>query len=67
MKDDDTPGLSLGDYFPAVISGYWKISPHASYREIAKDLFVSKTIISGILEEIGSRFLIARLGPRTIG
>jgi hypothetical protein len=59
VEDDDTRGRPSGDVFAAAVSGYLIRNLHASCREIAKDLFVPKTTISRVLEEIGLRFFIA--------
>jgi hypothetical protein len=60
VEDDDKPGRPFCNDFSATVSGYLERNPHASYREIAKDLFLPMTTISRILEKISSRFLIAR-------
>jgi hypothetical protein len=60
VEDDDMRGRPSRDDFPTVVSGHLKRNSHASCREIAKDLFVPKNIISLVLKEIGSRFFIAR-------
>jgi hypothetical protein len=60
VEDDDTPGRPSRDNFSAAISGYSEGNSHASCCEIAKDLFFRKTTISGVLQEIGSRFFMAR-------
>jgi hypothetical protein len=60
VEDDDRPGRSSRDDFSAAISGHLERNPHASYCEIAEDLFVPKTTISRVLEEIGSRVFISR-------
>jgi hypothetical protein len=60
MEDDDRLGRSSRDNFSIAISGSLERNPHASCREIGKDLFVSITTISRGLEKIDSRFFIGR-------
>jgi hypothetical protein len=63
VEDDDRPGRPSRDGFSAAISGYLERNIYASCREIAKDLLVPRITISQVLEEIGSRFFIARECP----
>jgi hypothetical protein len=63
MEDDDGLGKPSRDDFSAAISGYLDRNPHASCREITKDLFVPKTTISQVFEEMNSRFFISRWVP----
>jgi hypothetical protein len=60
VEDDNRPGRASRDDFSASVSGYLERNLHASCREITKDMFVPMTKISSVLEEIGSRFFIAR-------
>jgi hypothetical protein len=60
VEHDDRFGRSSRENFSAVVSGHLERNPYASCREIAKDLFVPKIIISLVLEEIDSRFFITR-------
>jgi hypothetical protein len=60
VEDDDRPGRSSSDDFSTVVSGYLERNSYASCRKIAKDLFVLMTMILRVLEEISSRFFIAR-------
>jgi hypothetical protein len=60
VEDDDKPGKPSRDDFSVAFSSYLKRNPHASCREIAKDMCVPMTIISRVLEKIDSRFFIAR-------
>jgi hypothetical protein len=59
MEDDDRPERLSRDDFLAAVSGYLQRNSHASCREIVKDLFVLKIIISRVLEKIDPRFFIA--------
>jgi hypothetical protein len=58
VEDDDKPGRPSRDDFSAAVSGHLERNPHASCREISKDLFVPMTTISRVLKEIGSRFFM---------
>jgi hypothetical protein len=60
VEDDDRSGRPCRDDFSAAVSGYVERNPQASCHESTKNLFIPKTIISRVLEEIGSRFLIER-------
>jgi hypothetical protein len=60
VENDDRPEKYSCDDFSAAVSGYLERNPHASCFKIAKNLFISKITISRVLEEIGSRFFIAR-------
>jgi hypothetical protein len=59
VEDDDGPERRSRGDFSVAISGYSERNPHASCREIAKDLFIPKTTSSRVLEKIGLRFFIA--------
>jgi transposase len=63
VEDDGRSGRPSRDDFSAAISGHLERNSHASCREIAKNLFVPKITISRVLEEIDSRFFIARWVP----
>jgi hypothetical protein len=63
VEDDDKPGRPSRDDFSTTVSDYLERNPHALCGEIAKDLFVPINAISQVLEEIGSRFFIARSMP----
>jgi hypothetical protein len=54
VEDDDRPGRPFRDDFSAALSGYLETNPHASCREIVKGLFVPMSIISRVLEKMGS-------------
>jgi hypothetical protein len=60
VEDDDRPGRLSRDDFSAIVPGHLERNPHISCHEISKDLFVLMTIISRILEEIGSGFFTAK-------
>jgi hypothetical protein len=60
VEDDDRLGRQSRDDLSVAVSRYLERNPHASCHEIAENLFVPMTTISLILEEIGSRFFIAR-------
>jgi hypothetical protein len=66
VEDDDRSERPFRGDSSAAISGYLERNSHASCREFAKDLFVPKATISRGLEEIGSRFFIARLVPHEL-
>jgi hypothetical protein len=60
VEDDERPGRPSSDSLPDAVSGCLNRNPHASYRKIAKDLFIPMTTILCILDEIGLRFVVAR-------
>jgi hypothetical protein len=66
VEDDDRLGRASRDDFSVAFSSYLKRNLHALCYEIAKDLFVPKTAISQVLDEIGSKFFIARWVPHKL-
>jgi hypothetical protein len=66
MEGDERPGRPFGESLSDVISGDLNRNSHASCQEIAKDLFISKTMILRVLDEIRLRFFIARWVPYKI-
>jgi hypothetical protein len=60
VEDDGRPGRSSSDSLSDGASGYLNRNPRASYRKIAKDLFIPRTTILHVLDEIGVRFFFAR-------
>jgi transposase len=63
VEDNDRSGRSSSANFPAAVSGYLNRNPHTSCREIAKDLFIPKTSILRVLDEMGLKFFVARWVP----
>jgi hypothetical protein len=63
VEDDERPGRLSSDSLSDAISGYLNRNPHASCREIAKDLFIPITIILRVLDEMDLRFFVARWVP----
>jgi hypothetical protein len=63
VEDDERPGRLFSDSLSDLVSYYLNRNPHASCREIAKDLFIPKTPIFRVLDEMGMRFFIARWMP----
>jgi transposase len=63
VEDDDRSGRPSSANFSAAVSGYFNRNPHASCREIAKDLFIPKTSILRVLDEMGLKFFVARCVP----
>jgi hypothetical protein len=63
VEDDDRLGRPSRDDFSAAVSGYLERNLYASCREITKDLFVLKTAISQVLEEIDSILFIVMWVP----
>jgi hypothetical protein len=63
VEGDDKPGGLSFNALSAAVSSYLENNLTASCREIAKDLFVPKTIIPRVLEEIASRFFSASWVP----
>jgi hypothetical protein len=61
VEDDERPGSPSSDSLSDAISDYLTGNPHASCREMAKDLFISMNAILHVLDETGLRFFIARL------
>jgi hypothetical protein len=63
VEDDEQPGRPSSDSLLDAGSGYLNKNPHASCREITKDLFIPKTTILRILDEMSLRFFVARWVP----
>jgi hypothetical protein len=60
VEDDERSGRSSSDSLSDAVSGYLNRNPHASCREIAKDLFIPITTILRVLDKMGLRFFVAR-------
>jgi hypothetical protein len=63
MEDDDRSGKPPSANLSAAVSGYLNRNSHASCREIAKDLFIPRTSILRVLDEMGLKFFVARWVP----
>jgi hypothetical protein len=63
VEDDDRSGRPSSANLSAAVSGYLNRNPHASCLEIAKDLFIPKTSILHVLDEMGLKFFVARWVP----
>jgi hypothetical protein len=63
VEDDERPGRPCSDSLSDAISGYLNKNPHTSCRKIANDLFIPRTTILRILDEMGLRFFVARWVP----
>jgi hypothetical protein len=60
VEDDNRPGRPSSDSLSAAVSGCLNINPHASCRDIAKDLFIPMTKVLRFLDEMGLRFFVTR-------
>jgi hypothetical protein len=60
VEDDERPGRPSSDGLSDAVSDYLNRNPHASCREIAKDLCIPMTAILRALDEMGLRFVVAR-------
>jgi hypothetical protein len=60
LEGDDRLGRPSGDSLSDAVSGYLNINSPASYREIAKNLFIPMIIILPVLDERVRRFFVAR-------
>jgi hypothetical protein len=63
VEDDDRSGRPSSANLSTAISGYLNRNPHASCREIAKDLFIPKTTILRVMDKMSLRFFVARWVP----
>jgi hypothetical protein len=66
VENDDRPGRPSSDSLSAAVSGYLNRNPHASCRDIAKDLFIPTTTVLRLLDEIDPRFFVARWVPHKL-
>jgi hypothetical protein len=63
VEDNERSARPSSDSLSDAVSGYLNRNRHASCQEIAKDLFISITIILRVLDEMGLRLFIARWVP----
>jgi hypothetical protein len=63
IEDDERPGRPSSDRLSDIVSGYLNGNPDPFCREIAKDLFIPKTTVLHILDEMGLGFFVARWMP----